>query len=244
MDEKLRLYVEREQNERLSIDDNDILKAGKQKLNDVLIQYENICGFKKCEELTRDIEAFIGEREINEDFLFRFCYQTRDLLGFDSLINTQLSFQCRGVEYQNLKYNEESNELSELEKFIRKNMKKPTFADTVIEIMRNHNMTDPDVYKNAHLHRQVYFQALQSGRPKKNTVWNIIVGLNCNLDEADILLNSAGFIRTNSILDLVLTYFITHKSSKKILNITSINICLDEFGETHLLSDLPTYISK
>lgn len=104
------------------------------------------------------------------------------------------------------------DELEKLNKFVERHKNDMSFGEVVYMIMEKHKMTPPQVYKNALLRRQDFSRVTN---PKctnitRRMAWQIIIGLHCTLDEADIVLFSAGYVRRNSKLDLTMQYFIEH----------------------------------
>ena len=118
------------------------------------------------------------------------------------------------------------DEVCSLYDFVMRHEKDNTFGATVNKVMTKHKMTAPDVYKSAFLRRQDFSRATdpKAGNVSKHIVWQIILGLHCNLDEADMLLFSAGYIRRRNRFDLVMEYFIKHKN----YDVLAINDVLNE----------------
>ncbi len=112
---------------------------------------------------------------------------------------------------------------------VRSNCNSNQFATKVFEIMDRHNIEKSStVYNNVMLRRQD-FSRVTSFRCKNITrplVWRIIVGLKCNLEEAEEVLNSAGYtIQEKFRLDIIMKYCI----ERKIYDIRAINAILNEF---------------
>lgn len=106
-----------------------------------------------------------------------------------------------------------NSEFENLVSFVKERNDDPTFGDLVYKIMNEHEMEPSEVYKRADMSKQ-NFSRVTDYRCKNVTllmVWQMAVGLRCTIDEADQLLFSAGYIRTNSKLDLTMVYFISNQ---------------------------------
>lgn len=122
----------------------------------------------------------------------------------------------------------QKSELYKLADFINSHQHDAAFGETVYKIMDLHGMTAPQVYKNAMLRRQDFARATSlggNGNVTKRIAWQIIIGLHCNLDEADKILLSAGYMRRKNATDLIMEYFIQNKN----YDIAAINAVLQEF---------------
>ncbi len=120
------------------------------------------------------------------------------------------------------------NELYMLYQFIKRHQNDISFGETVYKIMYKHNLTAPEVYKSVLMRRQDFSRVTD---PKcknvtRKMVWQIIIGLHCSLQEADEVLFSAGYIRRNSQMDLIMQYFIEQKN----YDIEAIDAVLEELG--------------
>lgn len=127
--------------------------------------------------------------------------------------------------------------LDELYHFVQTHGGDKSFGSVVYEIMELHNMTPPQVYRNARLSRQDFSRITseRSSGVKKSMAWNIIIGLHCSLEEADRVLYSAGYIRRKNYTDLIMEYFIGHKN----YDIMAINDALLLLGQRPLVCYLP-----
>ena len=78
--------------------------------------------------------------------------------------------------------------------------------------MEKHNMTSSQVYNGVFMRRQDFSRvtAQRCESVSRRLAWQIIIGLHCNLREADEVLFSAGYVRRHSKLDLTMEYFIEH----------------------------------
>ncbi len=115
-----------------------------------------------------------------------------------------------------------------LRRFIEENEEKSSFDNTVQKLLKKYKLEAPDAYKASCLSRQKYAKAVDSRERNisKYTVWQIAIGIKCNLEEADELLASAGYVRRKNKFDLIMEYFITNRN----FDIDEINLVLDAFG--------------
>lgn len=113
-----------------------------------------------------------------------------------------------------------------------------SFSTLLIKYIRQKNMTNTEVYKEANLDRRLFSKIISNAdyAPAKSTVLALVIALRLNLDEAATLLKSAGFaISHSSRVDLVVEYFIQKGGSQ--YNIFQINDVLQSLG-------LPQFGSK
>lgn len=107
---------------------------------------------------------------------------------------------------------------------------KPTFVEKVLEFMKIKALNSPDVYNAIGMDRR-YFSKLisdSSKRPVKDACLSICLGLKLKIEEADNLLNLAGYsFSPSNKRDLIIEYFI----KKQIFDIIQINETLDYFKE-------------
>lgn len=105
----------------------------------------------------------------------------------------------------------------------------PTFADTLIKYLNKSGKTSPEVYNKANIDKTL-FSKLISGTaksPMKRTVCALIIGMELNIEEAEDLLESAGYVLTNNNrFDNVIRVFI----ERGIYDYVSINAALLHFG--------------
>ena len=104
-----------------------------------------------------------------------------------------------------------------------------TFQDKLFSMIREKNLDEVDVYKNANITRQAFskIRSKKDYHPSKNTVFSLAIGMKLNMDEASELLEKAGYTFSSaSKSDLIVQYFIYHK----IYNIDAINEALNKYG--------------
>lgn len=165
------------------------------------------------------VNAFLSANAVQRRKLLSFCVDF-----YDPTVKPKTITQ-NGEEIQLHTYLQE-DDLYKLYQFVKRHETDSTFGETVYQVMDSHNMTPPQVYKNAMLRRQDFSRVTD---PKCKSVtkmlaWQIIIGLHCNMEEADKVLFSAGYIRRKTKFDLTIQYFIEQKN----YDIMAINEILDE----------------
>ncbi len=176
---------------------------------------------EETKDCVETINAFLSADDIQKRKVLSYC------LDFYDPTVPQQKPNANGEQIQQHKFLQE-DKLLKLYKFVKRHSMDKSFGETVYQMIERHNMTPPQVYKNAMLRRQDFSRVTD---PKNRNVtrhlaWQIIVGLHCSIEEADEVLFSAGFIRRNSRLDLTMEYFIRQEN----YDIMAINEVLDELG--------------
>ena len=176
---------------------------------------------KDKETLIKTINAFLSADEAKKRKLLSFCLDFVDPTVQSKTVNEN------GEEIQQHAFLDE-DELTKLYNFVKRHSTDSTFDKTVYAVMDKHGMEPPQVYKNAMMRRQDFSRVTEIGNPSvtRRMAWQIIIGLHCDMDEADAVLFSAGYIRRNSALDLTMEYFIKHRN----YDIMAINEVLYELG--------------
>ena len=103
-----------------------------------------------------------------------------------------------------------------------------TFSQTLFKFIKRKDIPETECYKNANLDRRLFSKIRSNDdyQPSKNTVFALIIGLKLNLDEAEVLLESAGYSISHSIkFDLIMEYLI----KKQIYDIFVVNEILHSF---------------
>ena len=91
---------------------------------------------------------------------------------------------------------------------------KPSFQEMLFKFIDSKKLNEVEVYKKADIDRK-HFSKIRSNikyNPLKKTVIKLIFGLELNFDEAEELLESAGFTLSESLkADMIVRYFIDNK---------------------------------
>ena len=114
-----------------------------------------------------------------------------------------------------------------LEEILRQHEK--TFSQYLLDLLRERDGKDSDVYKRAEVSKQLFSKILNNPdyQPTKSTVIQLAIGLELDLAQTQKLLNRAGYSLTRSSkADLVVQYYI----EQKIYNVTFINEALYDCG--------------
>ena len=167
------------------------------------------------------IQAFANADEVSRRKLLAYCVDfvdptarvQSDVCGTQVRLHTYL----------------QKTEIYKLVDFINLHRHDAAFGETVNQIMDSHGMAAPQVYRNAMLRRQDFARATSFSSDynvTKRVAWQIIIGLHCNLEEADAILFSAGYLRRKNDTDLTMEYFI----QKENYDMAAINDALKELG--------------
>lgn len=115
----------------------------------------------------------------------------------------------------------------EIEDFVEKKQK-PVFSEVLFKFIDDRQLKDVDVYKKARIDRR-HFSKIRSNpdyKVSKNTAIALALALELDKEDTNILLESTGFILSDSnVFDLVVQFFI----EKKTYDIDLINEALDYF---------------
>lgn len=104
-----------------------------------------------------------------------------------------------------------------------------SFGDALIRIIDREGLKDSDVYNEAEVSRQVFFNIKNNLQrfPKRETAIRLVLALHLDEDESDWLLSLAGYsLSSGSKEDLIITYCI----QRKIYDIMQINEKLYDAG--------------
>ncbi len=104
-----------------------------------------------------------------------------------------------------------------------------SFGDALIRVIDREGLKDSDVYNEAEVSRQVFFNIKNNLQrfPKRETAIRLVLALHLDEDESEWLLSLAGYsLSSGSKADLIITYCI----QRKIYNIMQINEKLYDEG--------------
>lgn len=107
-----------------------------------------------------------------------------------------------------------------------------TFTEALLRLLNERGGKDSEVYRRAGMSRQLFNKIINDTnyQPKKNTVIQLAIGLELDLQKTQELLGKAGYVLTRSSRsDLVVQYFINRKE----YNMITIDMALMD-------ADLPT----
>lgn len=175
------------------------------------------------------IRSFVETDKVSKRRLLAYCANFVDPTSSHTQTNARDTQVCLHTYLQ-------KSELYKLVDFINLHRHDTTFGEAVYNLMNQHGMTAPQVYKNAMLRRQDFARATAfegDYNVTKRVAWQIIIGLHCNLQEADAVLFSAGYLRRKNDVDLIMEYFISREN----YDIAAINAVLSDLQ----LKEFPCY---
>ena len=100
--------------------------------------------------------------------------------------------------------------LQEFENHVQTN-KMPSFSDTLLKMIDEKNMKDPDVYRRAGIDRRLFskIRSDDTYQTSKRTIFSLIIAMKLTEDESISLLEAAGFTFTMShYFDLIILFFV------------------------------------
>lgn len=219
---KVKQFIDRAGNlEPDDVDERDE-KKGKERL-DMIVN----CAPNGATQIINEIRAYEQKSDIESRKLYNFCLKgditastatfTKHSASGTSEQRNMVYIYCDNndgeIENENNRYLD-SDELVKLYHFVKEHKQDKTFGSAVFEIMNKHKLEPPQVYKEAMLSRQDFSRVIgpKCKNVKKTTVWSLIIGLHCSMDEANYLLYSAGISKRVTVFDLILEYMVTTKN--------------------------------
>ena len=113
-----------------------------------------------------------------------------------------------------------------------------TFSEYLLDILKERSGKDSEVYKRAEISKQLFSKMLSNKyyQPTKNTVIQLAIGLQLDVNRTQKLLEKAGYTLTRSSkADLVVQYYI----ERKVYNVKFINLALEDCGLPLLKTGIP-----
>jgi hypothetical protein len=143
-------------------------------------------------------------------------------------------YQTTTLSAEEQKAQEEKRQAAALELQKKFNICKALgFTSTLRQLMQNHDLYAPDVYKAIDMDRRLFSKIINTEdyRPTKKTVLLIAMGMKLNLEEAQGLLLSAGYAFSPSfVTDLIVQYCI----NKHIYNLFDVDDLLEHYEQPSL----------
>ena len=116
-----------------------------------------------------------------------------------------------------------------LHSYLKTTLKKESFSDMLLRLMRERNLTASTVYHRAGMDRKLFSKIISTPayRPSKKTVCALALALHLDSPTSKPLVKRAGYILSSgSPFDLVIRYCLEHG----IYEIPRVNILLMEAG--------------
>ena len=114
-----------------------------------------------------------------------------------------------------------------IEEILRK--RETTFTEYLRDLISETGLTDPQIYYSAGMTRQHFNKLINDleYQPTKRTVYQLIVGMQLDLEKAQKLLEKAGYAMSRSSkFDLIMEYYIRNRK----YNIIEIDVTLFDAG--------------
>ena len=180
--------------------------------------------YQLSEDLFSSVEAYIDDHYIDEHMPPR---RSRIMEKSDNLVYDEAFYEpMRNETMAPVKPKKKSLDdvISHLDE---------TFSETLLRIIDERGLKDPEVYKKANVTKQTFSKIRNNSQynPTKQTVLAFAIALQLNLDEAKDLLLKSGYALSNSNrFDLLMSFFFESKN----YNIYEINAVLFEYDQNLL----------
>lgn len=178
--------------------------------------------FAAAQKLYDKVESFIDEHLIVDDTAIRRQSQSNKLISWIGSVFAQEKETC---------CDEASLSIDD----IFDNME-DSFNKMLFKYIRQKNMTNVEVYKNANIDRRLFSKIISNENytPNKNTILALAIALKLDIDETKTLLSSAGYaISHSSKADLIIEYYIMHQDYEN-YNIYDLNFLLFKYNQEQL----------
>ena len=211
-----------------------------------LVVYDK-ASFTVAGKLFADIESMLDESDIKDEYFYEEfeCFEKFIDKGYKENRRPHNDYQeklCCSLEYDDVR--EKKSRFSaapkdgakkkisgiELDEALTRLLKKTepiSFSEKLFQLINERGMDDVEVYKNANIDRKLFSKLRKKNyKPSKNTVIALAIALKLSLDEAEELLQYAGFaLVPNNRFDSIIKYCFKHE----VYNIYEINIALFNF---------------
>lgn len=89
----------------------------------------------------------------------------------------------------------------------------PTFSQMLFKFIKQQGISETECYKNANIDRKLFSKIRSDDeyQPKKTTVFALIIGLRLNLEDAETLLDCAGYSLSHSLKQDIIIEFAIKK---------------------------------
>jgi len=123
------------------------------------------------------------------------------------------TFSGKGVTTLSNRSKEQNEHLNEVCQYIDEHHDKNSFRDTLFRVIDTKGFNDVEVYKKARLTRNVFhcIKKIENYQVSKKTAIKFAIALELTNQEAENLLNSAGYcLNHSSPFDLIIMYHLDH----------------------------------
>ena len=163
-------------------------------------------------EIKTEVQAYLDEYFIDEEIALHasYCVDVTEMCDTREMYSLKIKNCCHDLD------------------IIEFETTKPTFSQMLFKYIKEKSISETDCYKNANLDRRLFskIRSNDNYQSRKNTVFAFIIGLKLGIDEAEELLDSAGYSISHSIkLDVIMEYVI----EKQIYDIMVVNEILYSF---------------
>lgn len=191
--------------------------------------------FTLSEKLFHSVQSFIDENYIHEKSLEEYGVSNKGDIREIELLQLREVMESRrmaALEEEifecSIDYALAPSAPRKLEDLI--NEVDETFSESLIRLIDQKGLKDPDVYKKANIDRKLFSKIKNNidYKPSKSTAIAFAIALELNLDETKDFIGRAGYALTHSSkFDIIIEYFLNEKN----YNMYQINEVLFAFGQ-------------